>query len=123
MVDILVRRGAVINAESQEGCDFIIKALSRSRLVPRNELSSVDSHFYIKVKEYCKDFIDNDIHGNQLRTNMAHFASNRISKIVELASVKPLNQKVKARLSAEEIELYNIINEACESFRKKILNI
>jgi hypothetical protein len=115
MVPELLKDGTI--SVKEESCDFIIRTLSRSRIVPRNELSGVDSHFYIKAREYCNLLKQHDVHGIQLKSNMAHFLSHRMSKIVELASVRPINDKISSKLSAEEIELYKIINEACQAFK------
>jgi len=118
MVPELLKDGSITVKE--ENCDFIIRTLSRSRIVPHNELSGVDSHFYIKAREYCNILKEHDVHGMQLRSNLAHFVSHRISKIVELASIRPLNEKIAAKLSAEERELYNIIHEACKVFKNSV---
>jgi hypothetical protein len=118
MVPELLKDGSI--TVKKENCDFIIRTLSRSRIVPRNELSGVDSHFYIKAREYCNFLKEHDVHGMQLKSNMAHFISGRMTKIIELASVRPLNEKIASKLSAEEIELYKIINEACRVFRNGV---
>ena len=118
MVPELLKDGSI--SVKEENCDFIIRTLSRSRIVPRNELSGVDSHFYIKAREYCNLLQKHDVHGIQLKSNMAHFVSHRISKIVELASVRPLNDKIASKLSAEERELYKIINEVCRIFKDSV---
>jgi hypothetical protein len=119
MVPELLKDGS-ISLTKEENCDFIIRTLSRSRIVPRNELSGVDSHFYIKAREYCNLLQRHDVHGIQLKANMAHFVSHRLSKIVELASIRPLNEKIASKLSAEERELYKIINEVCNIFKNSV---
>ena len=118
MVPLLLKDGSITVKE--ESCDFIIKTLSRSRIVQRNELSGVDSHFYIKAKEYCNILKEHDVHGMQLKSNVAHFISSRMSKIVELASMRPLTDQISSKLSAEERELYKIINEACKTFKDSV---
>ena len=97
MLPELLKDGS-ITIKEKENCDFIIRTLSRSRIVPRNELSGVDSHFYIKAREYCNLLKEHDVHGMQLRSNMAHFLNNRMAKIVELASVHPLNNQIASKL-------------------------
>ena len=75
---------------------------------------------WLGAQEYCNILKEHDVHGMQLKSNVAHFISSRMSKIVELASMRPLTDQISSKLSAEERELYKIINEACKTFKDSV---
>jgi DNA replication factor GINS len=49
------------------------------------------------------------------------FVGSRLEKIVKLAAASPLSPELEAKLSAEERDLYNLINNASTKFKKGVL--
>ena len=115
---ILVEHGA-LEIQASDLAGYISKAMNRERIAKPHDLSGIDVDFYVRVNDYLEGIKERE--RENLLVSLNTFVASRLEKIVKLAAASPLSPELEARLSAEERELYLIINSASSRFRKGVL--
>lgn len=115
---ILVDHGAV-EVQSSESASYISRAMNRERIAKPHDLSGIDVDFYVRVNDHLEGLKDRE--RENMIVSLNTFVGSRLEKIVKLAAASPLSPELEAKLSAEEKELYNLINNASAKFKKGVL--
>jgi len=115
---ILVDQGAV-EVQSSESASYISRAMNRERIAKPHDLSGIDVDFYVRVNDHLEGLQDRE--RENMIVSLNTFVGSRLEKIVKLAAASPLSPELEAKLSAEEKELYNLINNASAKFKKGVL--
>jgi DNA replication factor GINS len=115
---ILAEQGAV-EIQTNDSAGYISRAMNRERIAKPHDLSGIDVDFYVRVNDYLEGLRDRE--RENLLVSLNTFVASRLEKIVKLAAASPLSPELEAKLSAEEKELYNLINNASTRFKKGVL--
>lgn len=94
------------------------QALSKEKMVGEYQLSTLDSHFYIKLKEAMKDLDKDDY--NHVESMLLELFRMRRGKLVKLADSIKLNSDLYNKLSVEEVVFYKSIYDNSIEFEKQI---
>ena len=83
------------------------------------DLSTLEPHFYIKLKSYMERLPEKD---HDIAESMLNkLLRTRQSKIIRLADSSKLTAEISQKLSVEEHEFYNQVHETSIKFSKKIV--
>ncbi|MGH9993126.1 MAG: hypothetical protein ACREAZ_10885 [Nitrososphaera sp.] len=115
---ILSGQGAV-EIQSNDIAAYVSRAMNRERISKPHDLSGIDADFYARVNDYLEGLRERE--RENLLVSLNTFVASRLEKIVILAAASPLSPELEARLSAEEKELYLLINSASAKFKKGVL--
>ena len=94
------------------------QALSKEKMVGEYQISSLDPHFYIKLKESMKDLNRDDF--DHVESMMLELFRMRRGKLVKLADSIKLNSDLYNKLTIEENIFYKTIHENSVEFEKQI---
>lgn len=94
------------------------QALSKEKMVGEYQLSTLDSHFYIKLKEVMKDLKKDDY--DHVESIMLELFRMRRGKLVKLADSIKLNSDLYSKLSVEEAVFFKSIHDNSVEFEKQI---
>ena len=115
---ILSEQGAV-EIQTTDSAGYISRAMNRERIAKPHDLSGIDIDFYVRANDYLVGLKDRE--RENLIVSLNTFVATRLEKIVKLAAASPLSPELEAKLSAEEKELYFLINNASSRFKKGVL--
>jgi DNA replication factor GINS len=115
---ILVDQGAV-EIQSNDITGYISRTINRERIAKPHDLSGVDIDFYVRVNEYLEDLRERE--RENLIVSLNTFVASRLEKIVKLAAASPLSAELESKLTAEEKELYILINNVSTKFKMEVL--
>src|SRR5215218_2583252 len=115
---ILVEQGAV-EIQSNDITGYISRTINRERIAKPHDLSGVDIDFYVRVNEYLEGLRERE--RENLIVSLNTFVASRLEKIVKLAAASPLSAELESKLTAEEKELYILINRVSTKFKKGVL--
>ena len=115
---ILVEQGTV-EIQSNEITGYISRTMNRERIAKPHDLSGIDVDFYVRVNDYFEGLRERE--RENLIVSLNTFVASRLEKIVKLAAASPLSAELEAKLTAEERELYILINYASTKFKKGVL--
>ena len=82
-------------------------------------LSTLDKHFYIKMKSYMKKLSKDD--SDRVESMLNELVRIRQGKIVRLADSSTLTSDLASKLSVEEEVYFNQIYEASVEFSKQVM--
>ena len=82
-------------------------------------LSTLDKHFYIKMKSYMKKLSKDD--SDRVESMLNELVRIRQGKIVRLADSSKLSSDLASKLSVEEEVYFNQIYEASVEFSKQVM--
>lgn len=94
------------------------QALSKEKMVGEYQLSTLDSHFYIKLKETMKDLNKDDY--DHIESMMLELFRMRRGKLVKLADSIKLGSDLYNKLTVEEAVFYKSIYDNSVEFEKQI---
>ena len=94
------------------------QALSKEKMVGEYQISSLDPHFYIKLKESMKDLNRDDF--DHVESIMLELFRMRRGKLVKLADSIKLNSDLYSKLTVEENIFYKTIHDNSVEFEKQI---
>ena len=94
------------------------QALSKEKMVGEYQISTLDSHFYIKLKEVMKDLNKDDY--DHIESIMLELFRMRRGKLVKLADSIKLNSDLYSKLTVEEAVFYRTIYDNSIEFEKQI---
>ena len=83
------------------------------------DLSTLEPHFYIKLKSYMKRLPEKD--HDIVESMLNKLLRTRQSKIIRLADSLKLPADISQKLTIEEREFYNQVHEISIKFSKKIV--
>ncbi len=115
---ILVEQGTV-EIQSNDVTGYISRTMNRERIAKPHDLSGVDVDFYVRVNDYLDGLKERE--RENLTISLNTFVAPRLEKIVKLAAASSLSPELEAKLTAEEKELYILINKASTKFKKGVL--
>ncbi|HEX6253355.1 MAG TPA: hypothetical protein VFZ55_03950 [Nitrososphaera sp.] len=115
---ILVEQGAV-EIQSNDVPGYISRTMNRERIAKPHDLSGVDVDFYVRVNDYLEGLKEQE--KENLIVSLNTFVASRLEKIVKLAAASSLSPELEGKLSAEEKELYILINKVSTKFKKGVL--
>jgi DNA replication factor GINS len=94
------------------------QALSKEKMVGEYQVSTLDPHFYIKLKQYMKDLQRDDF--NHVESMLLELFRMRRGKLVKLADSTKLNSDLYNKLTVEESVFFKTIYENSKNFEKQI---
>lgn len=109
------------NLGSLETPDMITElkqALSKEKMVGEYQLSTLDPHFYIKLKQSMKELERDDF--NHVESIMLELFRMRRGKIVKLADSIKLTSDLYNKLTVEETVFFKAIHDNGQEFEKQI---
>jgi DNA replication factor GINS len=109
----------LIDIQDNEISSYVSKALNRERISKPHDISSVDVDFYIRINEFLASLKDKE--RENLMVSLNSFVLSRLEKIVKFAAATSLSAEMEAKLSAEERQLYNLVNSSSLSFKESVL--
>jgi DNA replication factor GINS len=115
---ILLELGTV-EIQSNDVIGYISRTMNRERIAKPHDLSGVDVDFYVRVNDYLEGLKERE--RENLTISLNTFVASRLEKIVKLAAASSLSPDLEAKLTAEEKELYILINKASTKFKKGVL--
>ena len=109
----------LIDIQDNEISSYVSKALNRERISKPHDIPSVDVDFYIRINEFLASLKDKE--RENLMVSLNSFVLSRLEKIVKFAAASSLSAEMEAKLSAEERQLYNLVNSSSLSFKESVL--
>ena len=94
------------------------QALSKEKMVGEYQISTLDPHFYIKLKESMKELNQDDF--DKVESMMLELFRMRRGKLVKLADSIKLNSDLYNKLTVEEVVFYKTIYENSIEFENQI---
>jgi len=94
------------------------QALSKEKMVGEYQISTLDPHFYIKLKESMKELNHDDF--DKVESIMLELFRMRRGKLVKIADSIKLNSELYHKLTVEENIFYKTIYENSEEFERQI---
>jgi len=94
------------------------QALSKEKMVGEYQISTLDPHFYIKLKESMKVLNRDDF--DRVESMMLELFRMRRGKLVKLADSIKLNSELYNKLTVEETIFYKTIHDNSVEFEKQI---
>ena len=94
------------------------QALSKEKMVGEYQLSTLDPHFYIKLKETLKE-LDRVVF-DRTEAMMLELFRMRRGKLVKMADTIKLNSDLYGKLTVEEVVFYRTIYENSTRFEDQI---
>ena len=94
------------------------QALSKEKMVGEYQISTLDPHFYIKLKESMKDLNGNDF--DKVESMMLELFRMRRGKLVKIADAYKLDSELYNKLTVEENVFYKTIYDNSKEFEKQI---
>ena len=94
------------------------QALSKEKMVGEYQISTLDPHFYIKLKESMTELNKDDF--DKVESMMLELFRMRRGKLVKIADSIKLNSELYNKLTVEESVFYKTIHENSVEFEKQI---
>jgi DNA replication factor GINS len=94
------------------------QALSKEKMVGEYQLSTLDPHFYIKLKESMKNLRRDDF--DHVESMMLELFRMRRGKLVKLADSTKLNSELYSKLTVEENIFFKTIHDNSIEFENQI---
>ena len=94
------------------------QALSKEKMVGEYQISTLDPHFYIKLKESMKQLDRDDF--DKVESMMLELFRMRRGKLVKIADSIKLNSELYNKLTVEENIFYKTIHENSVEFERQI---
>lgn len=94
------------------------QALSKEKMVGEYQISTLDPHFYIRLKDSMKELNNDDF--DKVESMMLELFRMRRGKLVKIADSIKLNSELYNKLTVEENIFYKTIHENSIEFEKQI---
>ena len=96
------------------------QALTKEKMIGEYQISTLDPHFYIKLRQSMKELERHDF--DRIESMMLELFRMRRGKLVRLADSIKLNSDLYSRLTVEENIFYRTIYENSTSFEKQVMS-
>ena len=110
--------GDIVEMESQDMITELKQALSKEKMVGEYQISTLEPHFYIKLKESIKKLSQYDF--DRVESIMMELFRMRRGKLIKIADTIKLNREMYDKLTAEEQIFYKTIYDNSKEFEKQI---
>jgi len=97
------------------------QALSKEKMVGEYQISTLDPHFYIKLRESMKELNHDDF--DKVESMMLELFRMRRGKIVKMADSIKLNSELHNKLTVEENIFYKTIYDNSIEFERQITGV
>ncbi len=94
------------------------QALSKEKMVGEYQISTLDPHFYIRLKESMNELNKDDF--DKVESMMLELFRMRRGKLVKIADSIKLNSELYNKLTVEENVFYKTIHDNSVEFEKQI---
>ena len=94
------------------------QALSKEKMVGEYQISTLDHHFYIRLKKSMNELNNDDF--DEVESMMLELFRMRRGKLVKIADSIQLNSELHNKLTVEESIFYKTIHENSVEFEKQI---
>ncbi len=94
------------------------QALSKEKMVGEYQVSTLDPHFYIKLKQHMQTLQRDDF--NNVESMLLELFRMRRGKLVKLADSTKLNSDLYNKLTVEESVFFKTIYDNSKNFEKQI---
>jgi len=94
------------------------QALSKEKMVGEYQVSTLDPHFYIKLKQYLKTLQREDF--DHIESMLLELFRMRRGKLVKLADSTKLNSDLYNKLTVEESNFFKTIYDNSKNFENQI---
>jgi DNA replication factor GINS len=94
------------------------QALSKEKMVGEYQISTLDPHFYIRLKESMKELNCDDF--DKVESMMLELFRMRRGKLVKIADSIKLNSELYNKITVEENVFYKTIHDNSVEFEKQI---
>jgi DNA replication factor GINS len=108
-----------VEIQSNDVTSYVSRTMNRERIAKPHDLTGVDVDFYVRVNDYLEGLKERE--RENLIVSLNTFVASRLEKIVKLAAASSLSPELEGKLSAEEKELYILINKVSTKFKKGVL--
>ena len=108
-----------VEIQSHDVTSYVSRTMNRERIAKPHDLTGVDVDFYVRVNDYLEGLKERE--RENLIVSLNTFIASRLEKIVKLAAASSLSPELEGKLSAEEKELYILINKVSTKFKKGVL--
>jgi DNA replication factor GINS len=108
-----------VEIQSNDVTSYVSRTMNRERIAKPHDLTGVDVDFYVRVNDYLEGLKERE--RENLIVSLNTFIASRLEKIVKLAAASSLSPELEGKLSAEEKELYILINKVSTKFKKGVL--
>jgi len=95
------------------------QAIVKENVKGEFELSTLDKHFYIKLKAYMKRLEQSDF--DKVESMLNSLVRKRHGKIIHLADSSKLTTELANKITVEEREFYNNLHNISTEFTKQII--
>jgi len=114
----ILSQNSLASIETPDMITELKQALSKEKMVGEYHLSTLDPHFYIKLKESMKTLKRDDF--NHVESIMLELFRMRRGKLVKLADSTKLNSELYSKLTVEENIFFKTIHDNSIEFEKQI---
>ena len=97
------------------------QALSKEKMVGEYQISTLDPHFYIKLRESMKELNRDDF--DKVESMMLELFRMRRGKLVKMADSIKLNSELYSKLTVEENVFYKTIYDNSIEFERQITGV
>jgi len=97
------------------------QALSKEKMVGEYQISTLDPHFYIKLRESMKELNRDDF--DKVESMMLELFRMRRGKLVKIADSIKLNSELYNKLTVEENVFYKTIYDNSVEFERQITGV
>ena len=97
------------------------QALSKEKMVGEYQISTLDPHFYIKLRESMKELNHDDF--DKVESMMLELFRMRRGKLVKMADSIKLNSELYSKLTVEENVFYKTIYDNSVEFERQITGV
>jgi len=97
------------------------QALSKEKMVGEYQISTLDPHFYIKLRESMKELNRDDF--DKVESMMLELFRMRRGKLVKIADSIKLNSELYNKLTVEENVFYKTIYDNSVKFEQQITGV
>ena len=114
----ILSENQLVTLDSPDMITELKQALSKEKMVGEYQISTLDPHFYIKLKESMKELNRDDF--DKVESMMLELFRMRRGKLVKIADSIKLNSELYNKLTVEESIFYKTIHENSVEFEKQI---
>jgi len=104
--------------DSQDMITELKQALSKEKMVGEYQVSTLDPHFYIKLKQHMKTLQRDEF--NHVESMLLELFRMRRGKLVKLADSTKLNSDLYNKLTVEESVFFKTIYDNSKNFENQI---
>ncbi len=108
----------LVTLDSPDMITELKQALSKEKMVGEYQISTLDSHFYIKLKQHMKTLQRDEF--NHVESMLLELFRMRRGKLVKLADSTKLNSDLYNKLTVEESFFFKTIYDNSKNFEKQI---